>query len=272
MEGGDAKVITNPEGGRTTPSIVAMSSDSGERLVGQIAKRQAVTNPENTVFGVKRLIGRKFTSPRCSRTSKICPIENHRSGKRRCAHPPERAPYSPAEISSFILATSKNPPRIPGRTGHRCGDHRAGLFQRQPAPGHQGCRQNRRPQRPAHHQRAHGRLAGLRLDKKKEEKIAVFDLGGGTFDISVMEIGDGVFEVKATNGDTHLGGEDFDLRLIDYWPTSSRKEQGIDLRGDKMACSASKRRRKRPKWNCPPPWKPRSTCRLSLPMPAAPNT
>jgi molecular chaperone DnaK len=235
MEGGDAKVITNPEGGRTTPSIVAIS-DSGERLVGQIAKRQAITNPENTVFGVKRLIGRKFKSPEVQSDVKILPykIEEASNGDVRIVIKGKN--YSPAEISSFILADIKH------SAEEYLGEKLTDAVITVPAYFDDSQRQATKDA---------GKIAGLNvlriineptaaslaygLDKKGEEKIAVFDLGGGTFDISVLEIGEGVFEVKATNGDTHLGGEDFDLRLIDYLANEFKKDQGIDLRNDKMA-------------------------------------
>ena len=235
MEGGDANVITNPEGGRTTPSIVAIN-DSGERLVGQIAKRQAITNPENTVFGVKRLIGRKFSSKTVQSDLKILPykIEQASNGDIRINIKDKR--YSPAEISSFILADIKH------SAEEYLGEKITDAVITVPAYFDDSQRQATKDA---------GKVAGLNvlriineptaaslaygLDKKTEEKIAVFDLGGGTFDISILEIGEGVFEVKSTNGDTHLGGEDFDLRLIDYLADEFKKDQGIDLRGDKMA-------------------------------------
>jgi molecular chaperone DnaK len=235
MEGGDAKVITNPEGGRTTPSIVAIS-ESDERLVGQIAKRQAITNPENTVFGVKRLIGRKYASPEVQNDMKILPyiIEQASNGDTRISI--KGKPYSPAEISSFVLADIKH------SAEEYLGEKVTDAVITVPAYFDDSQRQATKDA---------GKIAGLNvlriineptaaslaygLDKKGEEKIAVFDLGGGTFDISILEIGEGVFEVKATNGDTHLGGEDFDLRLIDYLADEFKKDQGIDLRGDKMA-------------------------------------
>ncbi|MBW1983623.1 MAG: molecular chaperone DnaK [Deltaproteobacteria bacterium] len=235
MEAGDAKIITNPEGGRTTPSVVAVS-EGGERLVGQIAKRQAITNPENTVFGVKRLIGRKFKSPEVQSDLKILPykIEEAENGDVRINLRENK--NSPAEISSFILANIKK------TAEEYLGEKITDAVVTVPAYFNDSQRQSTKDA---------GKIAGLNvlriineptaaslaygLDKKKEEKIAVFDLGGGTFDVSVLEIGDGVFEVKATNGDTHLGGEDFDLRLIDYLADEFKKDQGIDIRSDKMA-------------------------------------
>jgi molecular chaperone DnaK len=235
MEGKDAKVITNPEGGRTTPSIVSLS-ESGERLVGMIAKRQAVTNPENTVFGVKRLIGRKFESKPVQDDIKILPykIEKADNGDVRINLRDKK--HSPAEISSFILANIKK------TAEEYLGEEVTDAVITVPAYFDDSQRQATKDA---------GKIAGLNvlriineptaaslaygLDKNTEEKIAVFDLGGGTFDVSILEIGDGVFEVKATNGDTHLGGEDFDLRIIDYLASEFQREQGIDLRNDKMA-------------------------------------
>ena len=235
MEGGDAKVITNPEGGRTTPSIVAIS-ESGERLVGQIAKRQAITNPENTVFGVKRLIGRKFESSEIQQDMKILPYKIERASNGDVRINVRGKQHSPAEISSYILGYIKK------YAEDFLGEPVSDAVITVPAYFNDSQRQATKDA---------GRIAGLNvlriineptaaslaygLEKKREEKIAVFDLGGGTFDISVLEIGEGVFEVKATNGDTHLGGEDFDLRLIDYLADEFKKDQGIDLRKDKMA-------------------------------------
>jgi len=235
MEGGEPKVITNPEGGRTTPSIVGFSS-SNERLVGQIAKRQAITNPENTVFAVKRLIGRKYESPEVQKDIKILPYKIERANNGDLRINVQGKQMSPAEISSFILADIKH------SAEEYLGEKVTDAVITVPAYFNDSQRQATKDA---------GKIAGLNvlriineptaaslaygLDKKKEEKIAVFDLGGGTFDISILEIGEGVFEVKSTNGDTHLGGEDFDLRLIDYLADEFKKDQGIDLRKDKMA-------------------------------------
>ncbi len=235
MDGDAPRVINNSEGGRTTPSIVAVN-DGGERLVGQIAKRQAVTNPENTVFGVKRLIGRKFDAPEVQRDRGILPfhIETATNGDVRI-NLKGRA-YSPAEISSFILGAIRKAAET------HLGEKVTDAFITVPAYFDDGQRQATKDA---------GKIAGLNvlriineptaasmaygLEGQKDRKIAVFDLGGGTFDISILEIGDGVFEVKATNGDTHLGGEDFDLRLIDYLADEFQRDQGIDVRQDKMA-------------------------------------
>jgi molecular chaperone DnaK len=235
MEGGDSKVITNPDGGRTTPSVVAIS-ESGERLVGQIAKRQAITNPENTVFGVKRLIGRKFNDPEVQKDIKVLPFKIEHGSNSDLRINLRGKQYSPAEISSFVLSYIKK--YAEDYFGEKVTDAVITV----PAYFNDSQRQETKDA---------GKIAGLNvlriineptaaslaygLDKRREEKIAVFDLGGGTFDISVLEIGEGVFEVKATNGDTHLGGEDFDQRVIDYLAAEFKKDQGIDLRTDKMA-------------------------------------
>jgi molecular chaperone DnaK len=235
MEGKDPKVITNPEGARTTPSMVAWT-DSGERLVGQAAKRQAVTNPENTVFAVKRLIGRKYASPEAQRDKQICPYKITQASNGDAQVEIKGKAYSPAEISSHILQSMKK--TAEEYLGYKVTEAVITV----PAYFDDSQRQATKDA---------GRIAGLNvlriineptaaslaygLEKRKDEKIAVFDLGGGTFDISLLEIGEGVFEVKATNGDTHLGGEDFDQRVIDYIAGEFKKDQGIDIRSDKMA-------------------------------------
>jgi molecular chaperone DnaK len=235
MEGGDAKIITNPEGGRTTPSMVAIS-DNQERLVGQIAKRQAVTNPENTVFGIKRLIGRKYDSVEVQKDITVLPYKIEKAANGDVGIRLRDKIHSPAEISSFILANIKKTAEA------YLGETITDAVITVPAYFSDSQRQATKDA---------GKIAGLNvlrivneptaaalaygLDKKTDEKIVVFDLGGGTFDVSILEIGDGVFEVKATNGDTHLGGEDFDLKLIDYLADEFKKDQGIDLRTDKMA-------------------------------------
>ena len=235
MEGKEAKVLTNAEGSRTTPSIVAFT-ESGERLLGQVAKRQAITNPENTVYAVKRLIGRKYDSAEVKHDIKICPYKIVKA-KNGDAHIEIRGKeYSPAEISAMVLQKMKQ------TAEDYLGEKVVDAVITVPAYFNDSQRQATKDA---------GKIAGLNvlriineptaaslaygLDKKRDEKIAVFDLGGGTYDISILEIGDGVFEVKATNGDTHLGGEDFDQRIIDWLADEFRKDQGIDLRSDKMA-------------------------------------
>ena len=235
MEGGDPKVIPNVEGSRTTPSVVAFT-DSGERLVGQVAKRQAITNPLNTVFAVKRLIGRKFEDAEVQRDVKIMPYKIVRADNGDAAIEIKGRAYSPAEISAMVLTKMKQ------TAEEYLGEKVTDAVVTVPAYFNDAQRQATKDA---------GRIAGLNvlriineptaaslaygLDKKKDERIAVFDLGGGTFDISILEIGEGVFEVKSTNGDTHLGGEDFDQRIMDFLADEFRKDQGIDLRNDKMA-------------------------------------
>ena len=235
MEGGDANIINNPEGGRTTPSMVALA-DNSERLEGQIAKRQAVTNPENTVFGIKRLIGRQYNSKEVQNDIPVLPYKIEKADNGDVRINLRGKSYSPAEISSFILANIKK------SAEEYLGEKITDAVITVPAYFNDSQRQATKDA---------GKIAGLNvlriineptaaalaygLDKKKDEKIVVFDLGGGTFDVSILELGDGVFEVKATNGDTHLGGEDFDLRLVDYLADEFKKGQGIDLRSDKMA-------------------------------------
>jgi molecular chaperone DnaK len=235
MEGGDPVVITNAEGSRTTPSMVAFS-DKDERLVGQIAKRQAVTNPDNTIFAVKRLIGRKFDSQEVQKDIKVLPYKITKASNGDAQLDVRGKNYSPAEISSIILQKMKQ------TAEDYLGDKVTEAVITVPAYFNDSQRQATKDA---------GRIAGLNveriineptaaslafgLDKKGDQKIAVFDLGGGTFDISILEIGEGVFEVKSTHGDTHLGGEDFDLKIVDYLADEFNKDQGIDLRNDKMA-------------------------------------
>jgi molecular chaperone DnaK len=235
MEGGEPKVIANVEGSRTTPSVVAFT-ESGERLVGQIAKRQAITNPVNTVFSVKRLIGRKYSDPEVQRDLKILPYKIVQADNGDAHIDIRGRTYSPAEISAMILTKMKQ------TAEEYLGEKITEAVITVPAYFNDAQRQATKDA---------GRIAGLNvlriineptaasmaygLDKKKDERIAVFDLGGGTFDISILEIGEGVFEVKSTNGDTHLGGDDFDQRVIDFLADEFRREQGIDLRKDRMA-------------------------------------
>ena len=235
MEGGDPQVITNAEGNRTTPSIVAFS-DNGERLTGQVAKRQAVTNPTKTLFAIKRLIGRKFTDPEVTKSLEVSPFKIVKSKDNRPMVEIDGKTYGPAEISAMILTKMKQ------TAEEYLGEPVTDAVITVPAYFNDSQRQATKDA---------GKIAGLEvqriineptaaalaygLDKKNEEKIAVFDLGGGTFDISILEIGDGVFEVKSTNGDTFLGGEDFDLRIVNWLADEFKRENGIDLRQDNMA-------------------------------------
>lgn len=233
--GGEPVVIPNQEGTRTTPSVVAVT-EKGERLVGQIAKRQAITNPENTIFSIKRLMGRKFNSGQVEHAKKRLPYKMVEASNGD-AHVEIRGKmYSPPEISAMILQKLKQ------AAEDYLGETVTEAVITVPAYFDDSQRQATKDA---------GQIAGLNvlriineptaaalaygLEKKKEEEIAVYDLGGGTFDISILEIGEGVIEVKATNGDTYLGGDDFDLRIIDWLVDDFRKEQGIDLKHDKMA-------------------------------------
>ena len=235
MEGSEPRVIENSEGGRTTPSIVAFAED-GERLVGQSAKRQGVTNPENTIFAIKRLIGRSYKDPMTQKDIKMVPysITEHDNSDAWVTARGEN--YSPSQISAFILQKMKE------TVESHLGENVEQAVITVPAYFNDSQRQATKDA---------GQIAGLEvlriineptaaalaygLDRKESGTIAVFDLGGGTFDVSVLEIGDGVFEVKSTNGDTFLGGEDFDIRLLSYLADEFKKEHGIDLREDKLA-------------------------------------
>jgi molecular chaperone DnaK len=235
MEGGDPKVIANVEGNRTTPSVVAFS-DGNERLVGQVAKRQAVTNPEKTLYAIKRLIGRKFTDAEVTKSIQVSPFAIVEGKNGDVAVKVDGKIYTPAEISAMVLTKMKQ------TAEEYLGEKVTEAVITVPAYFNDSQRQATKDA---------GKIAGLNvqriineptaaslaygLDKKGEEKIAVFDLGGGTFDISILEIGDGVFEVKSTNGDTFLGGEDFDMRIVNWLADEFKRDQGIDLRQDKMA-------------------------------------
>jgi molecular chaperone DnaK len=235
MEGKTPKVIENAEGMRTTPSIVAFSDD-GERLVGQPAKRQAVTNPERTIFAVKRLIGRRYDDPMVEKDKKLVPYKIVRASNGDAWVEIEGKTYSPSQISAFVLQKMKETAEA------YLGQKVEQAVITVPAYFNDAQRQATKDA---------GKISGLEvlriineptaaalaygLDKQKTGTIAVYDLGGGTFDISILEIGDGVFEVKSTNGDTFLGGEDFDMRLVNYLADEFQKEQGIDLRRDKLA-------------------------------------
>ena len=235
LEGKDVRVLENAEGARTTPSMVAFT-DSGERLVGQSAKRQAVTNPTNTLYAIKRLMGRRYDDPLVSKDKGMVPYTIVRNDNGDAGVEGKGQKYSPSQISAFILGKMKE------TAESYLGEPVSQAVITVPAYFNDSQRQATKDA---------GRIAGLDvlriineptaaalaygMDKKSAGTIAVYDLGGGTFDISVLEIGDGVFEVKSTNGDTFLGGEDFDLRVIDYLADEFRKEQGIDLRKDKLA-------------------------------------
>ncbi len=235
MEGKEARVIENAEGARTTPSMVAFTN-TGERLVGQAAKRQAVTNPENTLFAIKRLIGRRFDDPLTKKDMGLVPYKIVEGENGDAWVEVEGKKYSPSEVSAFILQKMKE------TAENFLGEKVTQAVITVPAYFNDSQRQATKDA---------GKIAGLEvlriineptaaalaygLDKKSGETIAVYDLGGGTFDVSILEIGDGVFEVKSTNGDTFLGGEDFDQRIIEFLAEEFKKEQGIDLRKDKLA-------------------------------------
>ncbi|NMJ40806.1 molecular chaperone DnaK [Roseomonas sp. JC162] len=235
MEGKDVRVIENAEGARTTPSMVAFAKN-GERLVGQSAKRQAVTNPTGTLFAVKRLIGRRFDDPMVQKDIGLAPFKITKAGNGDAWVEVDGKDYAPQQISAMILTKMKETAEA------YLGETVSQAVITVPAYFNDAQRQATKEA---------GAIAGLEvlriineptaaalaygMDQKKGGTIAVYDLGGGTFDVSVLEIGDGVFEVKSTNGDTFLGGEDFDQRIIDYLADEFRKEQGIDLRGDKLA-------------------------------------
>jgi molecular chaperone DnaK len=247
VQGGEPVVIPNQEGTRTTPSVVAFT-EKGERLVGQIAKRQAITNPENTVFSIKRLMGRKYQTPEVEHARKRLPykIAEAQNGD---AHVELRGrQYSPPEISAMILQKLKQ------AAEDYLGESISDAVITVPAYFDDSQRQATKDA---------GRIAGLNvlriineptaaalaygMDKKKEERIAVYDLGGGTFDISILEIGEGVIEVKSTNGNTYLGGDDFDIRIMDWMVEEFRKDQGIDLKKDRMALQRLKEAAERAK-------------------------
>src|SRR6184192_3465129 len=247
MSGGDPVVIANAEGNRTTPSVVAIN-EKGERLVGQIAKRQAITNPENTIYSIKRLIGRKFESREVREATKRLPYKVVPASNGD-AHVEIRGKhYSPAEVSAMILQKMKQ------TAEDYLGEPVTEAVITVPAYFDDSQRQATKDA---------GQIAGLNvlriineptaaslaygLDKKKDERIAVYDLGGGTFDVSILEIGEGVFEVKSTNGDTYLGGDDFDLRVMDWLVEEFKRDQGIDLRRDRMALQRLKEAAERAK-------------------------
>ena len=234
MDGKNPKVIENSEGARTTPSVVAFTES--EKLIGQSAKRQAVTNPENTLYAVKRFIGRNFDDETVQRDLSLSPFKIIKGNSGDAWVEAQGEKYSPSQISAFILQKMKE--TAESYTGETITQAVITV----PAYFNDAQRQATKDA---------GKIAGLEvlriineptaaslaygLDKKQSGTVVVYDLGGGTFDVSILEVGDGVFEVKSTNGDTHLGGEDFDLRIIDFLADEFKKEQGIDLKNDKLA-------------------------------------
>jgi molecular chaperone DnaK len=247
VQGGEPVVIPNQEGNRTTPSVVAIT-DKGERLVGQIAKRQSITNPENTIFSIKRLMGRKYRTPEVDHAKQRLPYKIVEASNGDAHVEIFGKKYSPPEISAMVLQKLKQ------AAEDYLGEKVTEAVITVPAYFDDSQRQATKDA---------GRIAGLNvlriineptaaalaygMDKKKEEKVAVYDLGGGTFDISILEIGEGVIEVKSTNGDTFLGGDDFDLRILDWMVEEFKKDQGIDLKNDKMALQRLKEAAERAK-------------------------
>src|SRR5712672_3469607 len=236
MEGGEPTVLENAEGSRLTPSVVATNPKTGERLVGQIARRQAITNPENTIFSIKRFMGRKYDDPEVQRALKVVPYKVTRASNGDVQVMMAGKAYSPPEISAMILQKLKTDAEA------KLGETITQAVITVPAYFNDSQRNATKDA---------GKIAGLEvlriineptaaalaygLDKKKDETIAVYDLGGGTFDISILQLGEGVFEVKSTNGDTHLGGDDFDKSIIDWLLAEFKKDQGIDLSKDPQA-------------------------------------
>ena len=236
MEAGEPNVVENAEGARTTPSMIGVNAKSGERYVGTTAKRQAVTNPDNTVFSIKRMIGRRFSDPEVQRDIKLMPFKIVQAGNGDAHVQVSDKTYSPPEISAMVLRKLKEDAES------KLGETITEAVITVPAYFNDSQRQATKDA---------GRIAGLEvlriineptaaslaygLDKEGEKTIAVYDLGGGTFDVSILQIGEGVFEVKSTNGDTHLGGDDFDQRIIDWLVAEFKRDQGIDLRQDRMA-------------------------------------
>ena len=247
MEAGEPKVIPNAEGGRTTPSIVAMSK-TGERLAGQVARRQAITNPDNTIFSIKRLMGRRYDEPTVEYDKKLLPYKITKAPNGDAGVAMGDKEYSPPEISAMVLQ------KLKADAEAYLGDKVTEAVITVPAYFNDSQRQATKDA---------GKIAGMEvlriineptaaslaygLDKKQDETIAVYDLGGGTFDISILELGEGTFQVKSTNGDTHLGGDDFDQKIIDWLCDEFKRDQGIDLRQDRMALQRLKEAAERAK-------------------------
>ena len=274
MEAGEPTVLENAEGSRVTPSVVAVNPKTGERLVGTLARRQAITNPENTIFSIKRFMGRKFDDPVVQEAIKRVPYKVTRAPNGDVRVVLGGKEYSPPEISAMILQ------KLKADAEAKLGDKVTQAVITVPAYFNDAQRQATKDA---------GQIAGLEvlriineptaaalaygLDKtQREETIAVYDLGGGTFDISILRVGEGVFEVLATNGDTFLGGDDFDRAVMDWIIDEFKKDQGIDLSRTGWPCSASARRPRRPRSSSPRPSRPRSTCRSSPPTLRARST
>ena len=273
MEGGEPTVIASAEGGRTVPSVVAFTK-TGERLVGQLAKRQAVTTPANTVYSIKRFMGRLWDDPEVKHSRALVPytVEKDASSDGVRVALADGRTYTPPEISAMILQ------KLKADAEAYLGEKVTEAVITVPAYFDDTQRQATKDA---------GRIAGrdvkriineptasslaYGLDKQKDEKIAVYDLGGGTFDISILELGEGVFEVKSTNGDTHLGGDDFDIRVMDWLLAEFKKDQGATSGPTRRPSSASRRRRRRPRSSSPRRSPPRSTCPMSPPTPAGPS-
>ncbi len=272
MEAGEPVVIPNVEGGRTTPSVVAVSK-TGERMVGQVAKRQAITNPDNTIYSIKRLMGRKFTDEDVQRDLKLLSYNVSQAPNGDAQVQLGDRAYSPPEVSAMILQ------KLKADAEAYLGEPVTEAVITVPAYFNDSQRQATKDA---------GTIAGLEvlriineptaaslaygLDKKGDETIAVYDLGGGTFDVSVLEIGEGTFQVRSTNGDTHLGGDDFDQKVIDWLVEEFKKDQGIDLPRTAWPCSASRKPARRRRSSFRPCSRRTSTCRSSPPTPPARST
>src|SRR5437867_5116051 len=271
LEGGVPQVIPNKDGGRTTPSIVGFT-EKGERLVGQIAKRQAVTNPRNTIHAVKRLIGRKFQSPEVANALRFLPYEVTEAANGDVRVRVRDRDYSPPEISAMVLAKLKE------MAEEFLEDEISEAIITVPAYFDDSQRQATKDA---------GRIAGLkvsriineptaaslayRLTEQAEKKIVVYDLGGGTFDVSILQLGDGVFEVKATSGDTFLGGEDFDQRIVDWMLGEFQKKEGVDLKEDRLALQRLKEASEKAKCELSQETRAKITLPSTAPTPTAPS-